>query len=1340
MRASNINHADSAVRSSALRRRSIGVALTEEAPHKCGTPNKRTAAFATVLSLLIVALLVVVLVGAAMLLRVETFTSSNAQKIAGARQNAIYGMEMAIADLQELAGPDQRVTATAELNRNATDPVWIPAYLPGGTATNAPTTPAKNWTGVWDVSKTRYLPDTTTPGRVLSNVGNGTTQVSPEPLNWFVSGGRKKSGGTESQTNNITPINYPARMDASGTITGVTTPEDHVVLLGAGSVDLTDGTNPTDDGVVVPKMPVFDPASPQPANPSGSYAFWVGDEGVKAKFQAGAETEAFTDTYTGSARDLLRLSAPQKLGIGAVTGNGTGTLLDDGYDPSDADFLSALRRLSADTQIGYLPDGDKLGADFKRRFHDLTLHSQGVLSDVKKGGLKQDLSVYLQQGNIAGKISDTDLLYEDARDDSSSVDPTNPRAPFRSRYPGFHPTSNTGLPRIGLLRSWYNLTTPTVRPQTDTQHGMFPVITRCEWPAWLKLKFNLTGATYPPPPPSPAPPLTPNQIPNSSFELRIYPIVTLYNPYNVDLPAQDYIVEIPIGTGVTFKIKPVPPKTIGTNVEFDVNAAIGGDTIYLHIPASEGPIPAGMSKMYTRDMGTFATPPPVTPRPYSNPLKMANDYSTVSPGFDVQWNNAAKNPPANSHNPNGYFSIQAQDPTLGNIRVDSNTPPLTMDLEFSGLPEKEVNLYAASTPASATPATRIHSISHKPSNQRWFGSATSLSLAGINYSGPNPALGSRLYDEIEVDTRQPAGVFQRRPLVHYNTFSGGNLTGGSLCPLLQFNPRASKDQLAPAIWSTTSSSASSAVRFWGQWRCYPDNDNSILTYAYSPPLFDGASMSEYFPYTYEDPVARYPASPVLEETSTLFSKSTFGSVQPFYPLRLTGVESISLADFQHVDISGVAWHPGNIFGNSWVPFNLLGRDCYAGFYSYTAGGPSTSYFKILAITNPTGDTENRVYDSSFMANEALWDRFFLSGSETSSALSADLLANRDSLPNGRLQFRKSNGANYSSLASASDKYDRGAAFLINDGAFNINSASIEAWKAILSSRLGLKINNVTANEEEAVFARMLNPGVGNGTFFEPPSNQPSGELAGAYTGARTLSANEVQVLAEEIVKQVKQRGPFTSVSDFVNRRLTTEISGPPFNETDTSRTGFMGALQAAIDEASDRLRLSGTGGINSRFYDSGVRGSYFEPEKIQVLPGGNVGQITDVDVSDSNLRGAVVPRLAMLGRDWYYSAAGVPGFITQADILQAIGPLLTARSDTFRIRSYGEVKNPRTGKIESRAWCEAIVQRVPDPMKANPSADDTIWPERPAASSNPANAAGRKFKILAFRWLTPEEV
>ena len=43
-----------------------------------------------------------------------------------------------------------------------------------------------------------------------------------------------------------------------------------------------------------------------------------------------------------------------------------------------------------------------------------------------------------------------------------------------------------------------------------------------------------------------------------------------------------------------------------------------------------------------------------------------------------------------------------------------------------------------------------------------------------------------------------------------------------------------------------------------------------------------------------------------------------------------------------------------------------------------------------------------------------------------------------------------------------------------------------------------------------------------------------------------------------------------------------------------------------------------------------------------------------------------------------------------------LGPVLTVRSDTFLVRAYGDAVNPLTGAVGSRAWCEAVVQRVPD--------------------------------------------
>ena len=100
-----------------------------------------------------------------------------------------------------------------------------------------------------------------------------------------------------------------------------------------------------------------------------------------------------------------------------------------------------------------------------------------------------------------------------------------------------------------------------------------------------------------------------------------------------------------------------------------------------------------------------------------------------------------------------------------------------------------------------------------------------------------------------------------------------------------------------------------------------------------------------------------------------------------------------------------------------------------------------------------------------------------------------------------------------------------------------------------------------------------------------------------------------------------------------------------------------------------------------------------------------------------------------------YRSTGIPGWLTQADVLQVIGPSLSARSDTFRIRTYGESLDPVTGEVLARARCEAIVQRVPQYI--DPSNPDTLRTEE----LNEINQKfGRRFRMVSFRWLSSDEV
>lgn len=100
--------------------------------------------------------------------------------------------------------------------------------------------------------------------------------------------------------------------------------------------------------------------------------------------------------------------------------------------------------------------------------------------------------------------------------------------------------------------------------------------------------------------------------------------------------------------------------------------------------------------------------------------------------------------------------------------------------------------------------------------------------------------------------------------------------------------------------------------------------------------------------------------------------------------------------------------------------------------------------------------------------------------------------------------------------------------------------------------------------------------------------------------------------------------------------------------------------------------------------------------------------------------------------------AGSPAWLSQADILSAIAPFIVVRSDTFVIRCYGDVRNPVTGGIEARSWCEAVVQRIP---KLRPPADGNATDPHDVIMPDPLRyPTGRAFVVTGFRWLGPSDI
>ena len=113
-----------------------------------------------------------------------------------------------------------------------------------------------------------------------------------------------------------------------------------------------------------------------------------------------------------------------------------------------------------------------------------------------------------------------------------------------------------------------------------------------------------------------------------------------------------------------------------------------------------------------------------------------------------------------------------------------------------------------------------------------------------------------------------------------------------------------------------------------------------------------------------------------------------------------------------------------------------------------------------------------------------------------------------------------------------------------------------------------------------------------------------------WNGVRRLEKGELQRLAEEIVRQVKLRGPFLSMADFLNRRLG--------NASELTR---MGALQAAIDLSG--INNSVEIGVNVEGY---INGPYAHVNHV------NPDMLKEADESFRDL------------------SVGVPGYLLQQDL------------------------------------------------------------------------------------------
>lgn len=106
---------------------------------------------------------------------------------------------------------------------------------------------------------------------------------------------------------------------------------------------------------------------------------------------------------------------------------------------------------------------------------------------------------------------------------------------------------------------------------------------------------------------------------------------------------------------------------------------------------------------------------------------------------------------------------------------------------------------------------------------------------------------------------------------------------------------------------------------------------------------------------------------------------------------------------------------------------------------------------------------------------------------------------------------------------------------------------------------------------------------------------------------------------------------------------------------------------------------------------------------------------------------------------------GAPTSLTQADVLAAIGPGLSTRSDTFVIRCYGSAVSLGSSDPAAGCWLEAVVQRRPEFCDPSQPPETEVCDPTDSYKTNPRllkvnGVLGRRFRIVSLRVLSSRDL
>lgn len=1000
------------------------------------------------------------------------------------------------------------------------------------------------------------------------------------------------------------------------------------------------------------------PVSTNPTAP-GAYAWAITQNATKAKINIGGPEDA----AVASSNDALNVQPRPSLAQSGVFGEPT------------ADFNKRAARVISISQSKL--DGDLwLGEKSMEGGRDFTTQGFGLVTDVVHGGLKTDLSLGFELSDAEFSKETWDDTANPFRAASVSAEFSTPAA-YRGERPLFMPITETGSVKVkldfppALVKTEFpNAAVPTFATLRSFYRTPYHLYNTADGPTVFERGADHVSFVQPAPggneyyPPGASPPGEDSHVgfspildriifvvgvglsPSNELRLTFTPIITLWNPYDVALDFEGAVaypwIDLPFD--MTWRV--TRKNSSGQNR-----------------PVSGFPRNVKLSTLMgeqLRDKGLGRSVDPYF-------------YATITSGGNGTIGSPIRFEP-------------------GEIRVFGPSGTVNTEYVSTGNDRSRTVLMAPVTnPNQLSTMGGLSVPLINPKNQHGF--TYVLKPDETVQVDVNPAGGRGLFFISMEDasrTKQPAGntsttrsppIGQIMGDIQTRYFSSG--ASAMKSPILTFNQLVNE----PLAFGLIESYHKVA-------RDQPGANTSDLLFTANP---RHAYISTY--------VTRgsFAAAPHYQTTSRSVSgladviQTSNGGRSAFYGetnspatgrshlsfFEVPREPMLSLAAFQHADLSSTAFSAANQTGNSWAP-GYLPRDRVALLDAYEAA------YGFQRDLLP-------IYDTPFLTNEALWDSFFFSSAaptiepgntsgspavwrssvaKVTRSLKETLTAFIDDpvsspLRNTRIRFHKS-GVENAALADElldSKGCTRIAAHVMIDGAFNINSTSVPAWAAVLSGLRGVDFEVIDGSKPAADASAM------------PRMRHPRGEPDDPWQGYRALTEPEVTTLAENIVEEIRLRGPFLSLGEFINRR------------PGTSDLGLKGALQAAIDKSK----------IND--------GMKFDTFDTSLYPKGG-----DENVVPAN------------------TGVGIPGYLTQADLLQSIAPVITPRSDTFTIRGFGEAYD-KNGKVLSKAYCEAEVQRLPEYIDGS----------QPAYTStndlNPVNLKfGRRFAIVSFRYLAASEV